>query len=116
MFYLWKTYTAEFYYQKAIIASQENKGKDTRDNLVAAIGANPYRDTYHRALIATDLALARALGQQGDKLTKDQQNTLLALIREAIAQGRIATGYEGLGLGSFQIKKVPGTTSLNVSN
>ena len=114
-FYSWSTYRAEFFYQRAIAASIENKGRDTRDNLVAAVNANPYRDTYHRALLVTDLALARALSQQG-KLNQDQQNTLLALIREAIDQGRIITGYEGRGLGSFQIKRSPGTASLNVAN
>ena len=111
----WNSYRAEFYYQKAILASQANKGKETRDNLVAAINANNYRDTYHRALLVTDLALARALNQKGD-LSQDEQNTLLALVREAIDQGRITTGYEGRGLGSFQIKKVPGTSTLNVAN
>ena len=111
----WKPYQAEFYYQKAILASQANKGKDTRDNLVAAINSNPYRDTYHRALLVTDLALARALNQKGD-LSQDEQNTLLALVREAIDQGRITTGYEGRGLGSFQIKKVTGTSAINVAN
>jgi len=111
----WKDYRAEFYYQKAILASQANKGKETRDNLVAAINANNYRDTYHRALLVTDLALARALNQKGD-LSQDEQNTLLALVRDAIDQGRITTGYEGRGLGSFQIKKVSGTSTLNVAN
>ena len=115
IFYLWRTYAAEFYYQKAIVASQNNQGRETRDNLVAAIGANPYRDTYHRALLATDLALARALGQRAN-LNQDEQNTLLALVREAIDQGRIITGYEGRGLGSFQIKRVPGTVVSNVAN
>jgi tetratricopeptide (TPR) repeat protein len=111
----WNSYRAEFYYQKAILASQANKGKETRDNLVAAINANNYRDTYHRALLVTDLALARALNQKGE-LSQDEQNTLLALVREAIDQGRITTGYEGRGLGSFQIKSVPGTSTLNVAN
>ncbi len=116
VFLSWSTYVAEFYYQKAIVSSQENEGKDTRDNLVAAINANPYRDTYHRALLVTDLALSRSLNQQGEELTEEQQNTLLALIREAIDQGRIITGYEGRGLGSFQIKRVPGTATTNVAN
>ncbi|HEX7456120.1 MAG TPA: tetratricopeptide repeat protein [Candidatus Nanoarchaeia archaeon] len=116
-FYSWSTYRAEFFYQRAIVASLENKGRDTRDNLVAAINTNPYRDTYHRALLVTDLALARSLSQQGgEQLTEDQQNTLLALVREAIDQGRITTGYEGRGLGSFQIKRSPGTAALNVAN
>ncbi len=115
LFYTWTTYRAEFFYQRAIASSVQNQGRDTRDNLVAAINANPYRDTYHRALLVTDLALARSLSQQGN-LNEDQQNTLLALLREAIDQGRIATGYEGRGLGSFQIKKSPGTASLNVAN
>lgn len=116
VFLSWGTYVAEFYYQKAIVSSQKNEGKNTRDNLVAAINANPYRDVYHRALLVTDLALARSLNQQGGKLTEEQQNTLLALIREAIDQGRIITGYEGRGLGSFQIKRVPGTATTNVAN
>ena len=116
VFLSWGTYVAEFYYQKAIVSSQKNEGKDTRDNLVAAINANPYRDVYHRALLVTDLALARSLNQQGGELTEEQQNTLLALIREAIDQGRIITGYEGRGLGSFQIKRVPGTATTNVAN
>lgn len=115
LFYLWRTYAAEFYYQKAILASQNNQGRETRDNLVAAIKANPYRDTYHRALLATDLALARALNQKGN-LNQDEQNTLIALVREAVDQGRIITGYEGRGLGSFQIKKVAGTSVFNVAN
>ena len=114
-FYTWTTYRAEFFYQRAIVASTKNQGRETRDNLVAAITANPYRDTYHRALLVTDLALARSLNQQG-KLNEDQQNTLLALVREAIDQGRIATGYEGRGLGSFQIKRSPGTATFNVAN
>lgn len=115
LFYVYRTYSAEFFYQRAIAASIENRGRDTRDNLVGAINANPYRDTYHRALLATDLALARALNQRGN-LSQDEQNTLLALVREAIDQGRIITGYEGRGLGSFQIKRVPGTVVLSVAN
>jgi cytochrome c-type biogenesis protein CcmH/NrfG len=111
----WGDYRAEFYYQKAILASQTNNGKETRDNLVAAINANVYRDTYHRALMVTDLALARALNQKGN-LNQNEQNTLLALVQEALDQGQITTGYEGKGLGSFQIKKVSGTSTLNVAN
>ncbi len=115
LFLTWTSYSAELSYEKAIVASQTNKGKDTRDNLVAAIKANPYRDTYHRALLVTDLALARALNQKGN-LKQEEQNTLLALVQEGIDQGRVITGYEGRGIGSFSIKRVPGTASLNVAN
>ncbi len=115
LFLSWTNYKAEFFYQRALVASTKNQGKDTRDNLVAAISANPYRDTYHRALLVTDLALARALNQQG-KLDEQQQNTLLALVRDAIDQGRIITGYEGSGLGAFNIKRSPGTSVQNVAN
>ncbi|MEX0621929.1 MAG: tetratricopeptide repeat protein [Candidatus Woykebacteria bacterium] len=115
IFYSWSSYLAEINYQKAILNSQANKGSETREALVAAINANPYRDTYHRALLVTDLALARSLNQQG-QLNEEQQTTLLALVREAIDQGRIITGYEGRGLGQFQVKRVPGTSSVNVAN
>lgn len=115
-FLSWTNYKAESSYQKAILLSQQqNKGRETRDALVAAINTNPYRDTYHRALLITDLALARALNQRGN-LSEEEQNTLLALVREAIDQGRITTGYEGRGLGSFQIKRGPGTSVRNVAN
>lgn len=116
IFYGWRTYAAEFFYQRAIVASQEGKGNDTIQNLGAAIRSNPYRDTYYRALLATDLALARALNQKGNKMTDQERQTLLALVSQAIDQGRIITGYEGRGLGSYQIKRVPGSSPLNVAN
>ena len=114
--YIWGTYRAEVYYYQAIIASQDaSKANETHQKLVDAIRANPYRDTYRRSLLLTDFALARALSQKG-KLTDQEQNTLQTLVGEAIDQGRVATGYEGRSLGSFQIKKQAGTSSFNVAN
>jgi tetratricopeptide (TPR) repeat protein len=115
LFLTWGTYRAEFFYQRGIMASIDNRGKDTRDNLVEAIRSNPYRDTYHRALLVTDLALARSLNRV-EKPSDDQRRTLEALIREAVEQGKIATGYEGVGLGNFKIQRQAGTSSLNVAN
>jgi tetratricopeptide (TPR) repeat protein len=115
LFMTWGTYKAEFFYQRAIVASTKNQGKDTRDNLVEAIRANPYRDTYHRALLVTDLALARSLSQQGN-LSDEQRTTLEALVREAIERGKIITGYEAIGLGNIKIERESGTSFLNVAN
>ena len=115
VFISWKTYQSEFYYRKAIVAFNDNKADETRKNLVAAIKDNPYRDTYHRALLVTDLAIAQALNRKGN-LSQNEQNTLSALVTEAVAQGKVITGYEGTGLGVFQVKKVAGTSSYNVAN
>jgi tetratricopeptide (TPR) repeat protein/O-antigen ligase len=111
----YRVYTGEVFLRRALNDANANKGKETRDNLLAAIKANPYSDLYHRTLMLTDLSLARALNQKGN-LNQSEQQTLIGLVGEAINEGKVATGYEAQGLGVLSINKVPGTSTLNVAN
>lgn len=111
----YRVYAGEVYLRRALNDANANKGKETRDNLLAAIRMNPYSDLYHRTLMLTDLSLARALNQKGN-LNQSEQQTLIGLVGEAINEGKIATGYEAQGLGVISIKKQPGTSTLNVAN
>ncbi|MDP2671051.1 MAG: O-antigen ligase family protein [bacterium] len=113
----YRVYAGEVYFRRAVNEANQKpaNGKNIRDNLLASIRSNSYFDLYHRTLMLTDLSLAKSISQRG-KLTKDEQNTLVGLIGEAQNEGKIASGYETRGLGVITIKKVPGTSNLNVAN
>ncbi len=100
-------YRAEITYQGSIISASENKAIETRDKLLSAIKAFGYRDVYHRTLALVDLRIAQNLSQQGEKNEQTTANIQL-LVREAIDQGKIASGY--------QSPTVIGTSNTNVVN
>jgi len=111
----WRSYAGEVFLRRSLNEANANRARETRDNLLAAIRANPYSDVYHRTLMLTDLSLARALSGRGN-LGQAEQTTLVGLVAEAIDQGKIIAGYDARGLGVFNIKKVPGTSAANVAN
>jgi len=106
-FYLSRSYLAEIHYQKSLLATVANRAKEVRDEQVAAILANPYRDTYHRSLALTDINIATSLSQR-ENLSDEDKNTLQGLVTESLNQGKIASGYQNPVLA--------GTSTRNVQN
>ncbi len=106
-FYLTRSYLAEIHYQKSLLATVANRAKEVRDEQVAAITANPYRDTYHRSLALTDINIATSLSRR-ENLSDDDKNTLQGLVTESLNQGKIASGYQN--------PLLPGTSTKNVQN
>jgi len=106
-FYLSRSYLAEIHYQKSLLATVANRAKEVRDEQVAAITANPYRDTYHRSLALTDINIATSLSRR-ENLSDEDKNTLQGLVTESLNQGKIASGYQNPVLA--------GTSTRNVQN
>jgi tetratricopeptide (TPR) repeat protein len=100
-------YRAEVSYQGSIISASENKATETRDKLLSAIKTFGYRDVYHRTLALVDLRIAQNLSQQEEKNEQTTTNIQL-LVREAIDQGKIASGYQN--------PEIVGTSKANVVN
>lgn len=107
-FLVFQVYSAEVYYQKALLALGQNQGGTAFDNLRLAIQKNPYRDVYHRVASATSLAIAQALSQRGQELSEQDRRDLSQIVTIAINEGKITTSY--------QQKSQAGTSSGNVLN
>ncbi len=93
--------------QAAVLINQGQSLESIRKASVNAVMANPYRDVYHRNLAIIDLEIVKVLSNQPN-LEEQDKNNLSLLIQEAIAQGKIITGYQNPPL--------PGQSTLNVAN
>ncbi|NMB69802.1 tetratricopeptide repeat protein [candidate division WWE3 bacterium] len=89
-FLFYKSYAAEFYIRKSVIAAQSNNGSKIYEYQSKAINLNPRRDTYHVAYAQTNLALANALASK-ENLTDEDKTTIQTLIAQSIRSSRVAT-------------------------
>jgi O-antigen ligase len=89
-FLFYKSYAAEFYIRKSVVAAQNNNGSKIYEYQSKAINLNPRRDTYHIAYAQTNLALANALASK-ENLTNEDRTTIQTLIAQSIRSSRVAT-------------------------
>jgi len=89
-FLFYKSYAAEFYIRKSVVAAQNNNGSKIYEYQSKAINLNPRRDTYHVAYAQTNLALANALASK-ENLTDEDRTTIQTLIAQSIRSSRVAT-------------------------
>ncbi|RJR27969.1 hypothetical protein C4561_00480 [candidate division WWE3 bacterium] len=85
-----KTYAAEVYMRRAIVAALNNEATKTYENQAKAININPRRDSYHTAYAQTNLVLANALAGKQD-LSDAERQTIQTLIAQAIRSSRMST-------------------------
>ena len=78
---------AEYHFNKAIIAVNQNDAQTTIKEMVSAINLNPRVDRYHSAYAQINLVIAQNLAA-GKDLTEDDKNTISRLIQIAIEQGK----------------------------
>lgn len=86
---LFRVYQAELHFQKALLAAAENQGKPTYDNLLAAMRANPFKDSYRVAYSQTNLLIANSSATQ-ENLTNEDRQTITTLIQQAIREAKNA--------------------------
>lgn len=86
-------YLADTYYKKAITSFNNNKAKETLENLVKAIQSQPRRDVYHVSLSQADMAIFRAIAQdpKNSSPSAEVRQNLENLSKEAIQQALVAT-------------------------
>ena len=84
-----RAYAAEIYFQTALKAAAGNQGKATYDNLLKAMQANPYKDTYRLAYSQTNLLLANSAAAQPN-LTAQDRSTITQLIQQSIREAKNA--------------------------
>jgi tetratricopeptide (TPR) repeat protein len=84
-----KAYYAETLFQNAIVAAGKNEGRKTYETLIAAINANPFKDTYHITASQTDLLLANSAASKSN-LTADDRTLITQLIQQSIQEAKNA--------------------------
>ncbi len=89
-FLFYKTYAAEYFIRKSVLAAQNNNGSQIYEFQSKAIDLNPRRDTYQIAYAQTNLALANALASK-ENLTDQDKTTIQTLIAQSIRSARVAT-------------------------
>ena len=82
-----KAVSAEYTFQKAIDAINQNNGTQAYSMLVSAIKQNPYVDRYHSVLAQIDLQLANSLASKKNPTDTDKQ-TVTSLIQESISEAK----------------------------
>lgn len=84
---------ADYYFAQSLEAARNNRGTDTYNLLIRAIGFNPWSDGYRVSYAQTNLALADAVASQKD-LTDQQKQAVVQLVQQAIREGRNAVALE----------------------
>lgn len=96
-----RAYWAEVLYQKALVAAAQNDGQKTYNTLIAAIGTNPYLDTYRVTYSRTNLLLANSLATKSN--LKDQDRTVISqLVQQAIREAKNAVALNPLKVTSVE--------------
>ncbi|MDO8515616.1 MAG: tetratricopeptide repeat protein [bacterium] len=90
IFYTGRIVLADYYFAKSLQAAAQNRGTDTYNLQIKAIGLNPTNDNYRVSYSQTNLALADALAA-----TATPEAALITqLVQQAIREARFATGLE----------------------
>ncbi len=84
-----RTYAATVLYSRSLLTAQNNEATKTYDLQQMAIRLAPYNTQYRRSYSSTNLAIARALAQNGD-LTEEQRQVFAQLLQQSIREARMA--------------------------
>lgn len=91
-----RAYAAELTFFRSLQAASLNKGTETYNLQIQAIGYNPAIARYHLTYSQTNLAIASAITQGGTAnqpktLTDQDRQTVTTLIQQSIREAKIAT-------------------------
>lgn len=89
LFLLARAYTADVYFQRALLSAANNDGKTAYDSLLTAIKTNPYRDSYRVTYSQINFLIANSLAANKD-LTDTDRNTISQLIQQSIREAKNA--------------------------
>ncbi len=89
-YFLYQTYTPEYYMRKSAIAIQANDGLGVYNNQRRALEINGRRSEYRNAFAQTNLAIANALAQ-GENVNDETRLNIQNLIAQAIREVKIST-------------------------
>jgi len=106
---------ADYYFQKSVVAFSNNDGIGTYDNQVKAIQINPRRIGYRVAFSNTNLLLAANLAQQ-EKLTEEQQKTLVDLIKQSVNHANAAVALNVQNVNSWEHRARTYRQLINLAN
>ncbi len=111
-----KTYLAENYMRKAILAALNNQAAQAYDYQAKAINANPQRDAYHTAYAQTNLVLANAVAANKN-LTDQDKTTIQTLVSQSIRSTRVATEViNSLNVTNWQTRALIYRSLINVAD
>jgi tetratricopeptide (TPR) repeat protein len=85
----------EVYLRRSLVAAGENKGGETYDLQIKAIGMNPNIANYRRIYSQTNMALAQNILATKDTTDEDKQKAGV-LVQQAVREGKAAIALEGL--------------------
>jgi tetratricopeptide (TPR) repeat protein len=84
-----RAYAAEYYMQRSVDYSTQNKARETYAYQTAALQTNPYIDRYHIIFSQTNLALATALSQKKN-LSDKEKIEVITLLTQTTNEGKNA--------------------------
>lgn len=85
-----QAYASQVYFKKSLDALVQNRGLDTYNYQITAIGLNPQNPDLRRSYSQTNFALANSLAAKKDLTDQDRVN-ISQLIQQAIREAKIAT-------------------------
>lgn len=100
-YFLGRNLVADYFFNQSLVAARANRGADTYNFQIRAIGLNPDNDMYHANYAQTNLLLADNLASQKD-LTDEQKQTVVTLVQQAIREGRAAVALAPNRVGNYE--------------
>ena len=85
---------AEYYSRQASLAIEANDGKAAYENMLKAVGFNPYSDVYERNLAQIALGIVANLASR-PTLNDNERQLVQNLIQESVNRARIASEVKG---------------------
>lgn len=89
-----KMFMGEIYLRRSLVAAGENKGGETYDWQIKAIGMNPNIANYRRIYSQTNMALAQNILAAKELSDEDKQKAGI-LVQQAVREGKAAIALEG---------------------
>lgn len=89
-----RMFLGEVYLRRSLVAAGENKGGETYDLQIKAIGMNPNIANYRRIYSQTNMALAQNILVTKDISDEDRQKAGV-LVQQAVREGKAAIALEG---------------------
>lgn len=100
-----RVFAADLAFASSLRAANNNRGADTYNLQIKAIGLNPFNDNYRVSYSQTNLALADSIAGSatpGAGLTEAQRNNVVQLVQQSIREARIATTMDPLKSGNWE--------------
>lgn len=82
-----RVWRADYFFRQSLVAAQENRGIETYNLQIKAIGLNPYGENYRLSYANTNFALANSLSAQSDLSDQNKAN-INQLVSQSIREAK----------------------------